>query len=85
MDKKIYDEVIKPFGSYERFKKRVDDIKAEIEIRKRIGKTSEEMFVELYGIWEKEYIKAFNGDVNKAREHLMKVREWRRSLRPYRG
>ncbi|ACP37813.1 hypothetical protein [Saccharolobus islandicus] len=85
MDKKIYDEVIKPFGSYERFKKRVDDIKAEIEIRKRIGKTSEEMFVELYEIWEKEYIKAFNGDVNKAREHLMKVREWRRSLRPYRG
>ncbi|BDB99509.1 hypothetical protein [Saccharolobus caldissimus] len=85
MDKEIYDEVIKPFGSYERFKKRVDDIKAEIEIRKRTGKTSEEMFLELYEIWKKEYLKAFNGDVNKAREHLMKVREWRRSLRPYRG
>ncbi|BFI75897.1 hypothetical protein [Sulfurisphaera ohwakuensis] len=85
MDKKIYDEIIKPFGSYERFKKRVDDIKAEIEIRKRTGKTSEEIFLELYEIWEKEYLKAFNGDVNKAREHLMKVREWRRSLRPYRG
>lgn len=85
MDKKIYDEIIKPFGSYERFKKRVDDIKAEIEIRKRTGKTSEEIFLELYELWEKEYLKAFNGDVNKAREHLMKVREWRRFLRPYKG
>lgn len=85
MDKKIYDEIIKPFGSYKRFKKRVEDIKAEIETNKRTGKTSEEVFLELYEIWEKEYLKAFNGDVKRAREHLMKVREWRRLLRPYKG
>jgi hypothetical protein len=41
--------------------------------------------MELYEIWEKEYLKAFNGDVKKVREHLMEVREWGRSLRPYRG
>ncbi|MGC9105115.1 MAG: hypothetical protein ACP5HQ_01630 [Thermoprotei archaeon] len=85
MDKKIYDEIIKPFGSYERFKKRVEDIKAEIETNKRTGKTSEEVFLELYEIWEKEYLKAFNGDVKRAMEHLMKVRELRRLLRPYKG
>ncbi|WP_236752870.1 hypothetical protein [Acidianus sp. HS-5] len=81
MDKKVYEDIIKPFGSYERFKKRVDDIKFEIEMMKRTGKTSEEIFAELYEIWEREYLRAFNGDVKKAREHLMKVREWRRKLR----
>jgi hypothetical protein len=35
VDEKIYNEIIKPFSSYERFKKRVDDIKAEIEISRR--------------------------------------------------
>ena len=85
MDEKTYEEIIKPFGSYERFKKKVEDIKFEIEMMKRSGKTPDEIFLELYEIWEREYLKAFNGDVKKAREHLMKVREWRRLLRRCKG
>ena len=85
MDEETYEEIIRPFGSYERFRKRVEDIKSDLEVMKRTGKTSDELFIELYRVWEAEYLKAFNGDVRKAREHLMKVREWRRSLRHSRG
>ncbi|BCU67880.1 hypothetical protein HS7_13170 [Sulfolobales archaeon HS-7] len=85
MDKETYEDIIRPFGSYERFKKRVEDIRSDLEAMKRTGKTSDQLFIELYRIWEAEYLKAFNGDVKKAREHLMKVREWRRSLRHSKG
>ena len=85
MDEKVFEEIIRPFGSYERFRKRVEDIKLELELMRRSGKSPEELFLELYKAWEEGYLKAFNGDVKKAREHLMKVREWRRSQRPYRG
>ena len=79
----MFEEIIRPIGSYERFKKRVEDIK--LELMRRSGRSPEELFLELYKAWEEEYLKAFNGDFKKAREHLMKVREWRRSQKPYRG
>jgi hypothetical protein len=85
MDKEVYEDIIKPFGSYERFKKKVEDIKFELEMMRKNRKVPEEIFAELYELWEREYLKAFNGNVEKAREHLMKVREWRRSLRCCRG
>lgn len=79
MDEKTYNEIIKPFGSYDRFKKRLEDIKADIEFLKRTGKDPLEISFQLYEIWEKEYLKLYNNDVKKAREDL--IREWRRKLR----
>jgi hypothetical protein len=40
VDEKTYNEIIKPFGSYDRFKKRLEDIKADIEFLKLTGKRS---------------------------------------------
>jgi hypothetical protein len=79
VDEKTYNEIIKPFGSYDRFKKRLEDIAAGIEFLKRTGKDPLEISFQLYEIWEKEYLKLYNNDVKKAREDL--IREWRRKLR----
>ncbi|MFP3163755.1 MAG: hypothetical protein RXQ75_08020 [Acidianus hospitalis] len=57
MDEKTYNEIIKPFGSYARFKKRLEDIKAGIEFLKRNKKDPLEISFQLYEIWEKEFFK----------------------------
>jgi len=67
------------FGGEKRFHARIRQIKLELEQLCRWGVSALEVVDRYYDDHLAELLRVFNGDVEKLRQHVLRVKQWARS------